>query len=90
MMMNARFVKIDLKIRRRGQQQDRQKGNRFNKQNNNFALASHFFCPFFLASLHDHDIKMHDFHFTVDIKQKNEFSLYFSAWIWFLGIQLQE
>ena len=25
-----------------------------------------------------------------DIKQKNEFSLSFSTWIWFLGIQLQE
>ena len=47
MMMSARFVKIDLKIRKRGQQWECQKGNRFNKQNNNFALASHFFVHFF-------------------------------------------
>ena len=36
----------DLKIQRRGRQQERQKNNRFNKQKNNFARASRFFVHF--------------------------------------------
>ena len=36
----------DFKIQRRGRQRERQKNNRFNKQNNNFARASHLFCTF--------------------------------------------
>ena len=35
-----------LRIQRRGRQRERQKNNRFNKQNNNFARASHFVCAF--------------------------------------------
>ena len=34
------------KIQRRGRQGERQKNNRFNKQNNNFARASHYFVHF--------------------------------------------
>ena len=38
----------DFKIQRRGRQRERKKKiNRFNKQNNNFARASHFFVHFF-------------------------------------------
>ena len=37
----------DFKIQRRGRQRERQKSKRFNKQNNNFARASHFFVHFF-------------------------------------------
>ena len=37
----------DLKIRRRRRQRERHKSNRFNKENNNFARASHFFVHFF-------------------------------------------
>ena len=38
---------MDYKIQRRWRQRERQKNNRFNKQNNNFARASHFFVYFF-------------------------------------------
>ena len=38
---------MDFKIQGRGRQRERQKNNRFNKQNNNFARASHFFVYFF-------------------------------------------
>ena len=37
----------DFKIQRHGRQQERQKNNRFDKQNNNFARASRFFVHFF-------------------------------------------
>ena len=37
----------EFKIQQRGRQRERQKNNRFNKQNNNFARASHFFVHFF-------------------------------------------
>ena len=37
----------DFKIQRRGRQREGQKNNRFNKQNNNFARATHFFVHFF-------------------------------------------
>ena len=37
----------DFKIQRLGRQRERQKSNRFNKQNNNFTRASHFFVHFF-------------------------------------------
>ena len=37
----------DFKIQRRGRQRERQKNNRFNQQNRNFARASHFFVHFF-------------------------------------------
>ena len=49
----AHFVQVlgfertsDFKIQRRGRQRERHKDNRFNKQNNNFARTSHFFCTF--------------------------------------------
>ena len=38
----------DFKIQRSGRQRECQKSNRFIKQNNNFAHASHFFVHFFL------------------------------------------
>ena len=38
---------IFFKIQRRGQQLERQKNNRLNKQNNNFPRASHLFVHFF-------------------------------------------
>ena len=37
----------DFKIQRRGRQRERQKNERFNRQNNNFARASDFFVHFF-------------------------------------------
>ena len=37
----------DLKIRRRRRQRERHKSNRFDKENNNFARASHFFVHVF-------------------------------------------
>ena len=37
----------EFKIQQRGRQRERQRNNRFNKQNNNFARASHFFVHFF-------------------------------------------
>ena len=40
----------DLKIQRRRQQRGRQKSNRFNNQNNNFARASRFFVHFFAVT----------------------------------------
>ena len=43
----------DFKIQRRGRQQERQKNNRFNKQNDNFARArarARFFVHFFACS----------------------------------------
>ena len=45
--MNLFMNTSDFKIQRRGRQRERQKNNRFNKQNNNFARASHFFVHFF-------------------------------------------
>ena len=36
----------DFKIQRRGRQREREKNNRFNKKNNNFAPASRFFVHF--------------------------------------------
>ena len=47
--MLSLFLNRDLKIRRRRRQRERRKSNRFtgNKQNNNFARASHFFVHFF-------------------------------------------
>ena len=50
------------KIQRRGRQRERKKKKqlRFNKQNNNFAGASHFFVHFFapFAVLHHYDAKI--------------------------------
>ena len=37
----------DFKIQRRGRQRERQKNERFNKQNNNFARTSRFLVHFF-------------------------------------------
>ena len=37
----------DFKIQRRGRRRERPKNNRFYKQNNSFARASHFFVHFF-------------------------------------------
>ena len=39
----------DFKIQRRQRQRQRPKNNRFYKQNDNFARASHFFVHFFLV-----------------------------------------
>ena len=41
------FFDSDFKIQRRGRQRERQKHNRFYKENNNFALAPRFFVHFF-------------------------------------------
>ena len=38
------MINRDFKIQRRGRQREGKKKNRFDKQNNNFARASHFFC----------------------------------------------
>ena len=41
----------DFKIQRRRRQRGRQKSNRFNNQNNNFARASRFFVHFFAVTV---------------------------------------
>ena len=41
------FFDSDFKIQRRGRQRERQKNNRFYKENNNFARAPRFFVHFF-------------------------------------------
>ena len=69
----------DFKIRSRGRQRERKKYNSFNKQNNNFARASHFFVHFFPVSLflHDYEVKIPKFAFYGGRKQaKTKF--YFS------------
>ena len=68
----------------------KKKSNRFNKQNNNFARASHFFVHFF-PFLHHYDVKMLYFAFYGRRKQATT-KLYFPflAWIWSFEIQLQE
>ena len=72
----------DLKIWWQWQQQECQKGNRFNSQNNNFAFASRFF-------VHNYDVKMPYFTFyRGSIQATTKFPLSFRTWIWFLGIQL--
>ena len=45
----GKFTEVirDLKLKRRGQQRERQKNKRLNKQNNNFASPSRFFVHFF-------------------------------------------
>ena len=73
---NASLTRIrELKIQRRGRQRGH-KNNRFNKQNNNFARASHFFVHFF-PCLHDYDVKMPYFAFIEDVnkQQRNFISL---------------
>ena len=48
-MVAVTFVQTsnrDFKIQRRGRRRERPKSNRFYKQNNSFARASHFFCTF--------------------------------------------
>ena len=80
----------DLKIRRRRRQQERHTSNRFNKENNNFARASHFFVHFFddFARLRR---EMPNFMFYRGRKQATtKFSFNFLTWLRFLGIQLQE
>ena len=47
----------DLTKLRRRQQAERQKSNRFNKQNNNSALVSRFFVHFFAVSRHNYNEK---------------------------------
>ena len=44
------FNSRDFKIQRRGRRRERPKNNRFYKQNNSFARASHFFCTFLSRS----------------------------------------
>ena len=63
-MMKIEFVVADirdLKIGRRRRQRERHKSNGFNKQNNNFARASHFFAHFFavFARLRRENAKFH-------------------------------
>ena len=80
----------DLKIRRWRRQQERHTSNRFNKENNNFARASHSFVHFFevFARLWR---EMPNFMFYRGRTQATtKFSFYFLTWIRLLGIQLQE
>ena len=78
-------INRDLKIRRRRQQRERGKSNRFtgNTQNSNFARASHFF--------DDYDVKMPHFMFYTGRKQATtKFSFSFMTWIRQLEIQLYD
>ena len=79
----------DFKIQQRDRNENVKEKNRFNKQNNNFALASLFFFTFLLPFLHDYDVKMRNFVFYGEPKQATA-KFYFSlwTWIWSLGIQL--
>ena len=54
------------------------KNNRFQKQNNNFARASHFFSYIFFPFLHDYDVKMPNFAFYGERKQATT-KFYFSS-----------
>ena len=63
--MNGRSFKIE--------SQDNVKNhNRFSRQNNNFARASHFFVHFF-AVLHDYDVKLPNFTFSGGRKHSMKF-----------------
>ena len=71
-------------------QRERHTSNRFNKENNNFARASHSFVHFFdvFARLWR---EMPNFMFYGGRTQATtKFSFYFLTWIRLLGIQLQE
>ena len=62
-------ITTDLKISRRQLQRERQK-NRFNKQNNNFAYAVHFFVHFFaVKKMHEYNVKMPHFTFYRGFKK---------------------
>ena len=79
------------KIQRRGRQRERQKNNRFYKQNNNFAHDITLFCIFLCPFLHDYDVKVPNFAFCGSHKQgTTKFYFSFRTWIWSLGIQFQE
>ena len=67
----------DLKIRRRRRQRGRQKSNRFNIQNNNFA-RHHAFLYISLPSLPDYDVIMPNFTFHIESTHAmTKFLLYF-------------
>ena len=73
-------------------QRERKKNNRFNKQNNNVARASHLFVLYIsLPFLHHYNVKMPNFAYYgefIQVTTKFYFSIW--TWIWSLGIQLQE
>ena len=71
-----------------GARSQRQKSNRFNSQNNNFARASRFFVHFFADAARLRRAEMPNFTFYRGSTQAAKFLLSFSTWIWFLGIQL--
>ena len=62
---------------RRRRQREGHKNNRFNKQNNNFARASHFFVHFFPVFARLRAVKMPYFAFIEDVnkQQRNFISL---------------
>ena len=62
--IQSRFVVHSrvFKIQRRDRNESVKKNNRFSKQNNNFARASHFLY-ISLPFLHDYDVKMPNFAF---------------------------
>ena len=60
---------MDFKIQRRGRQRERQKNNRFKKQNNNFASAITPFLYISFPLMHDCGVKMPNFSF---FKGRNE------------------
>ena len=64
-----RCLRSLFKIQRHGRQRERQKNNRFYKQNNNFARAPRFFCTFLCPSLHDYDVNIPNFAFCGVRKQ---------------------
>ena len=74
----------DFKNQRRGRQRERQKNNRFCKQNNNFAhelTCITLFCTFLRPFLHDYDVKMPNFAFYGGRKQATT-KFYFSHCTW--------
>ena len=77
--MSTELLRVirDFKIQRRGRRRERPKNNRFYKQNNSFARASHFFGTFLSRFLHEYDVKMPNFVFYGGRKQATT-KLYFS------------
>ena len=56
-----------------GSNRDGEKLKSLDWQNSNFALASRVFCPLFLLSDHDYDVKRPNFTFRQKMKEKTTF-----------------
>ena len=61
-------VRTLIRIRPRDGHKNVKNNNRFSRQNNNFALAAHFFVHFFTV-FYDYDVKLPNFTFSGGRKQ---------------------